>query len=120
MEEVRKKVEKICSDEMKVKVEVTYERHLSSKSDNGQMWLIKMKNFEDKIQILKNKKKLGKKALYFESDLTKTERDIQWQLRRKAESERQKGNKIKIGYQKIQVNNEWVKWDKNSTNQKEF
>lgn len=110
-EEIKKKVEEICSKEMQIAVNVNYGRYIAIRGEKDGMWLIKMNCFEDKIQVLKNKKKLGKKALFFESDLTKVEREIQWEIRKKAESERGKGNKVKIGYQKMQINgNSWIQW----------
>ena len=71
---------------------------------------VQMPKFFDKIDILKKKSKLKGKDTFIESDLTKQERDIQAAIRKKAKEEREKGNTVKIGYQKLQINGQWENW----------
>lgn len=71
----------------------------------------RMNNFEDKIQVLRNKKKLQGKDSFIEDDMTRKEREIQGAIRRRAKDERQKGNQVKVGYQKIQINGKWENWE---------
>ena len=69
--------------------------------------------FQQKLWIMKNKYKLARyaKKIYIEDDLTKEERKIQSELRKKGKEEKEKGNKVKVGYKKISINNRWIKWD---------
>ena len=48
---------------------------------------------------------------YIDDDLTVNEREIQSNLRNIAREERAKGNEVKVGYQKIMINNQWVNWN---------
>ncbi|KAJ8912534.1 hypothetical protein NQ315_014478, partial [Exocentrus adspersus] len=45
-------------------------------------------------------------------DLTKEERKIQKTIREKAKQEKEKGNDVKVGYQKLVVNGKVWKWNK--------
>ncbi|KAJ3644273.1 hypothetical protein Zmor_026939 [Zophobas morio] len=76
--------------------------------------IIEMVNFNDKITILKEKKRLKDKNLYIDSEMTKKERKIQKELSEIARDERKnKGSMVKIGFQKIAINNVMMKWDIN-------
>ena len=67
-----------------------------------------IKTFQQKLWIMKNKYKLARyaKKIYIEDDLTKEERKIQSELRKKGKEEKEKGNKVKVGY-----TYRWIKWD---------
>lgn len=51
--------------------------------------------------------------MFIDDDLTKKEREIQKKIRETADKERKKGNKTRMGYQKLEVNGVWMKWQKN-------
>jgi len=57
------------------------------------------------------KKKELKERIFIDDDLTKKEREIQNHLREKAKEERRKGNRAKIGYAKIWVNDKCYWWN---------
>lgn len=71
---------------------------------------VQMKTMEDKIAVMKNKSKLKGQDCYIDSDLTRQEREIQQTLRQRAREEREKGNTVQVGYQKMLINNQWVNW----------
>ena len=80
----------------------------------GEKYLIqvKFKNLEEKLKVMRNKNKLKGKNIYINDDLTKIERNIQKQIAARAKEEREKGNKTKMGYMKVKINENWWYWDK--------
>lgn len=76
---------------------------------------IKMRDWDSKLSILKNKyTKLKGQNIYVDNDLTDTERRINWDIRNyvKLERTRAKGQEAKAGYMKIYLNGIWMQWDK--------
>ena len=73
----------------------------------------KINSFDKKLAIMKNKYKLARNTnkIFIDDDLTEEERKIQSLLRKKANEEKAKGNKVKIGYKKISINNRWTHWN---------
>lgn len=69
-----------------------------------------MNSWEDKKEVLINKRKLGQRRIYIDNDLTRQERDIQRELVNIMKTEREKGNISKIGYQKIKINDRWISY----------
>ncbi|KAK9704490.1 hypothetical protein QE152_g27855 [Popillia japonica] len=63
--------------------------------------------------ILKNKSKLRGSKYYIDSDLTDQELKIQKTLRVIAKNEKEKGKRIKVGFQKIIMDGKTMIWDKN-------
>lgn len=77
--------------------------------------IIEMENLDGKIEVLKNKSKLKQlpgQKVYLNSDLTYMERKIQAQIRERAEKEKLEGKKVIVGYQKLTVNNNLLRWNK--------
>lgn len=77
--------------------------------------VIELENWTDKMEVLKNKAKLHlikDQKVYLDSDLTVSERKIQASIREKAKELKQKGENVKIGYQKLIINGKQVSWDK--------
>lgn len=68
------------------------------------MVLAKITNWEQKENIMENRKNVKETTIYIESDMTQKERSTQRQLRPLAESETKKGNKAIMGYRKIIMN----------------
>lgn len=71
---------------------------------------------EDKSEIMKNKFKLknvGPHAIYINDDLTKKEKEKQKQIREMALKEKREGKMVKIGYNKITVDGEEWRWNRN-------
>ncbi|XP_050511092.1 uncharacterized protein MCAP_0005-like [Diabrotica virgifera virgifera] len=81
---------------------------------NKRMCKLELSTYGDKADIMKNKNKLrhikGRK-LFIDDDYTIQERKIQKQLREYANEQRQKGNVVKVKYQKIIINDEIWKWN---------
>uniref|UniRef100_A0A6P7FC70 Uncharacterized protein PF11_0207-like isoform X1 n=1 Tax=Diabrotica virgifera virgifera TaxID=50390 RepID=A0A6P7FC70_DIAVI len=76
--------------------------------------LIELEDQEDKIKVMKNKSKLKnykEEKIYINNDTTMREREIQKTIRMIAREERDKGNEVKIGTNKLWVNNEEWKWN---------
>ena len=70
-----------------------------------------MKSRDDKIKIMEKKNALKGTRIYINDDLTAEERDIQKVFKSMVINERKNGKKAKLGFKKIYVEGEWVKWD---------
>lgn len=85
-------------------------RSIPTKHEESTVILVKFKNFQDKLELMKNKPKLKGEDIYVNDDLTKKEADIQKRLRDLARTESVKGNRTQVGYQKIKINGIWKEW----------
>lgn len=75
------------------------------------MLLVQLESWEEKMEVMGNKKKLKGSKVYIENDLTKEERRIQAEIRKVAQEERKKGKKAVARYNKLLVNDQvWI-WD---------
>ena len=74
-------------------------------------YIIEMEQCNDKLTILKEKAKLKGRDIFIDSELSKTEREIQKCIRDVARIEKEKGTKIQVGYQKLNVNGQMMKWN---------
>ena len=63
-----------------------------------------MKSKDQKIRVMKEKRKL-EKGTCIDDDMTRKEREIQQQIRRIAKARRDKGEYTKIGYKKLKIEN---------------
>lgn len=72
--------------------------------------VIKLKNFEQKTEILKQKYKLGSKRIYLDSDLTTEEQRVQAEIRKVARDEKNNGKNTRVGYRKIEINGVKYEW----------
>lgn len=141
METIEQKVEKIEQDkrknnlvitglkinaknneEIKQKTELFLNEHIQAEINikkayktNDMMIVVELEDFEKKLEILKRKGKITyfkDNKIYIDSDLTENERKIQKELRDKAKIEKEKKNRVKIGYQYIIINGQkWI-WNK--------
>jgi len=59
--------------------------------------------WETKEKIIKEKKKLGNRKIFIDSDLTVEERQIQRKLRERTRKKRMEGKTVKVGYKKIEI-----------------
>lgn len=78
--------------------------------------VVKLGSLEQKIQVLKAKSKLKNEIekIFIENDLTFQERKIQREIKNFAKQHT--GKEVKIGYQKVRIENTLYKWDyKNSS-----
>lgn len=97
---------------VKQKVEAAEKRRMGTNKEGKKIEgvLVKLQDVEKKREVMVNRKNLKGTNIFIDDDLTKKEREIQKKIRERAEEERKKGNKVKIGYQKLEVNGAWLKW----------
>lgn len=110
-EALRKKVEGLIRDRIKVKAEVKFARRIG----NRNMILAKIDTFKGKIKIMVNKKILGTKDIYIENDKTRKEKEVQKSIVEmvKKEKEKDKEAMIKIRHWKMTINRKIYKWNEN-------
>lgn len=79
----------------------------------GHMVNVKIETWDQKLNILKAKHKLHNtnERIYIDNDLTPRERKIQADMAQMAEKTRREGKTVRVGYQKIKINEEWFDWD---------
>lgn len=63
--------------------------------------LAKVDTWENKQNIMRNKKKLGRESIYIDQGLTYKERGVQRNIVAEVRKIRTKGRMAKVGYQKI-------------------
>lgn len=97
----------------KIGVDVTVYETKTIKTNGTDLTIAKLGSLEQKIAIMKAKWKLknipGK--IYIDDDLTPMERNIQRKLREIGRQERKKNHYVKVGYQKIKIDEKIYKWD---------
>lgn len=101
----KEEVEKFFKDNLEVDVKVESAIQVGK---DVKIIIAKINSWEEKQDIMKNKKKLGNTKIYIDHDLTRTERVIQSRLVIRAKREREKGRVVKIGYKKICIEGEWI------------
>lgn len=93
-----------------VKVSVKNARKLGNKT-----CLVELENRKDKMEVMKSKSKLRQHKdveVYINDDMTKVEREIQGKIRKVAQQERERGKRVKIGYQKIIIDGQQYRWNR--------
>ncbi|CAG5093448.1 Protein of unknown function [Cotesia congregata] len=80
------------------------------RSENKMTW-VKMKTLKNKKKIFENRWKLKGKKMFIENDRTKKEIEDQKELARKAYIARREGRKVKVGFQKMWIDDELWLWD---------
>ncbi|KAF5299031.1 hypothetical protein FQR65_LT09494 [Abscondita terminalis] len=78
---------------------------------NPAITVVKLKNWESKQQIMKNKPKLNGSQIYIENNMTYEERKIQKYVAKKEVSQ---GKTVKVGWHKLYKEGKWWKWDRSS------
>jgi hypothetical protein len=73
--------------------------------------IIELRDWPDKLAILKEKGKLRGTDIFIDSELTRKEGEIQKKIRDAAKEQRIKGANVKIRYQKLEINGKIMKWD---------
>ena len=97
----------------KMKIEAEVERtHMIRVGDKNTIIVATIKSLEEKIRAMKKKSKLGK-GLYRDDDLTRKEREVQQQIRRIGRVRREKGEYVRIGCKKLQIESRWYRWNEN-------
>lgn len=104
-------VEKFITEKLDIEVKIRDIRKIKGNEGKLAMAIAEVDSWEAKEKIMKNKSKLRGTNCYIDNDLTKTEEHIQRELRNRAKTEREKGNTVRVGYQKIRINELWWKWN---------
>jgi len=84
---------------------------IQKNNDGESKFLVKLRSYEQKQKIMKNKHKLTGWEVYINDDLIKKDRVIQAKLREYAKIEKAKGNLVKIGFRKIKINEKWKNFE---------
>lgn len=114
-------VELKVSEREKLKVELTklIEAELGLKVGVGdaykigeRKYVMEVNNWAEKLQILKEKRRLKGRSIYLESELTRDERIIQKKIRDVARRERGKGVTVRVKYQGAEINGQVMVWDR--------
>jgi hypothetical protein len=68
---------------------------------------VKLNNVPDKEEIMKNRKRLStleNQKVFMNDDISKWEKEIQENIRKKVKEELTPGNRVKMGFQKLIIN----------------
>ena len=84
---------------------------VASAWQRGKLVVAKIKTFEQKMEIMKNKNKLVGTKIFIENDLTFDERKRQEEIINWVKIQKNKGTNIKIGYGKVRIGTKWIKWE---------
>jgi hypothetical protein len=115
---IKEKVEEFLAKEVGVTVSVM-EAYKIGKNEERKAIIAKIQTWEQKRDIMVNKKILKGKKIIIDNDLTRKEMNIQNKLREIAKEEESTGSKTKMGYQKITINNKMYVWN-HKDNQLEY
>lgn len=74
-------------------------------------YVVQMNSWEEKLMILKGKSMLKGRDIYIESEMTAKEREIQKTIRAKARLERDRGAKVRVRFQKLEIDNKTLVWN---------
>ncbi|KAI4465545.1 hypothetical protein MML48_3g00012184 [Holotrichia oblita] len=107
--ELKTKMENFIEKELGAAIKIESAIKLGEKT-----CLIELNSKDDKATVMSNKSKLRnhKQKIYINDDLTKKEREKQKLIRTFAKEETEKGKVVKIGYNRVIVNGEEWRWDK--------
>lgn len=73
------------------------------------MTQVKFRKWEDKSKVMQNKRKLGDKKIYIDSDRTKKEREIQKQIVKQRKNCRLENKRMEIKVWKLRIEDKWYK-----------
>lgn len=111
--EEKQQVQEFMENVLKVDVKIREAFALGNKN----LILAKIDNWEEKKKIMRGKKilreKMETRKMFIDNDLTKKERETQKQIVGIAKQYKEEGRNIKIGYMKIKIDDDWLKWDDN-------
>ncbi|XP_070513035.1 golgin subfamily A member 6-like protein 22 [Cardiocondyla obscurior] len=81
-----------------------------NKGGYGKVW-VKMENFKEKLEILRDKGLLKDRTEWIRDNLTEYERKVEWLIKREADRLKRERKQVKIEYKKIWVKKEMWLWD---------
>lgn len=103
-------LEKFIEKELQVKVRLVKAYKL--KSNKFETVIAEVESWTKKIEIMKNKSRLGGRKVYIDNDMTVEERKIQSEIRAIAKKERENGKRVTVGYQKAIIEGVRFRWNK--------
>lgn len=74
-------------------------------------YVVELEEWGHKLEIMRNKNKLKGQPIFIDNDLTFKEINIQKEIRKRAEEEKKLGATVRVGYQKIQINDRHLVWN---------
>lgn len=77
---------------------------------SGKVLVTKLKDWQMKRKVMKNKNKLKGDRIFIENDLTWQERKTQEKINKWAKEEREKDKEVKIGCE-VRIGGMWRKWE---------
>lgn len=86
------------------------ETHFIGKNERRAI-IVKMENFQEKMQIMKKKAIFKDTSIFIENELTAKEKIVQNKIKEIAKEEKQNGNTVKIGYRKLYINKVKYEWN---------
>lgn len=107
-------------NELKMETGKMLEEKFGVKIDTKDVWVsgreekvavIKLKQWEVKEKIMRNKNKLANTEIYIDHDLTVEEREVQRKIAQAAKVARRENSRVKIGYRKMCVDGKWIRWE---------
>lgn len=109
-ENIKNEIEGFIKEKMNVTIQIREAYEI-----NKGVVVAKMEDWTEKREVMLNKSRLRGTNTYIDNDMTKQEMSIQKQLRDIAKHEREKGSIVKVGYQKIIINDKCLKWEEIKT-----
>lgn len=109
-EVTRENVEKFLKEKMQIQIEVV-DTFKIGRNVEKQVIVARLKDFNQKRVVMENKHKLKGTRTYIESDLTNAEKKIQNQIWAIAKKEMEKGERVKVGYQRMIKQDGLYVWD---------
>jgi len=111
---LKREVEELFRNKMKVKVNVVEARELKSRNltNNAQNagTLVIMRTFDDKFSVMKNRRLLKGTAIFVDHDMSYEEREIDIKIKDRAQEEISKGHRVTRGFMTLTVNGKLWKW----------
>ena len=77
----------------------------------GKVVMAKLKSYEDKEKVMRNKNKLAGSRIFIENFRSFDERKRQEEISAWVKDKKEKGWEMKIGFGRILYKNVWVKWE---------
>lgn len=109
-ENIKTEIEGFIKEKMNITIQIREAYEI-----NKGVVVAKVEDWAEKRQLMMNKSRLRGTNTYIDNDLTKKEMSIQKQLRDIAKQEREKGSIVKVGYQKIIINEKCLMWEEIKT-----
>lgn len=104
-ENLKNKIEEFIKE--KLEVDVICKKAYKNRKE---IVFAELNSFEEKTNVMKNANKLKSTKIFINNELTDKEMKIQWKLREFMKEEIKNGKRVKLGYQKLTIDNVVHKW----------